>query len=62
MSDDELKQVRYYFKHALITKTRFLNKFRSSIVNIQFRLLHDQLFVQRMLYRHLQQLCVKKTT
>ena len=34
MSDDEFKQIRYYFKHALITETRLLNKFRSSIVNV----------------------------
>ena len=45
MSDDELKQIQYYFKHVLITEIRFLNKLCSSIVNIQFQLLHDQLFV-----------------
>ena len=36
MSDDELKQIRYYFKHALIIKTRFSNKFHLLIVNVQF--------------------------
>ena len=34
MLNYELKQVRYYSKHVVITETRFLNKFRSSIVNV----------------------------
>ena len=53
MFNYELKQVRYYFKHVVITKTRFTNKFRLSIVNVQFRLLHDQLFIQSLLHHYL---------
>ena len=41
MFNYELEQIRYYFKHIVITETRFSDKLRSSIVNVQFRLLHD---------------------
>ena len=53
MFNYEFEQVRYYSKHAVITETRFLNKLRFSIVNIQFRLLHDQMFIQSMLHHYL---------
>ena len=53
MLNYELEQVRYYFKHVVITETRFANKFRFSIVNVQLRLLHDQLFIQSLFYYYL---------
>ena len=60
MSDDEFKQIRYYFKYVLITEIRFSDKLRSSIINVQLRSLHNQLFIQRMFYRHLQRQRVKE--
>ena len=53
MFNYELEQIEYYFKHIMIIETRFLNKLRSSIVNVQLRVLHDQLFIQSMLHRYL---------
>ena len=45
MFNYEFEQIRYYFKHVVIIKTQFADKLRFSIINIQLRLLHDQLFI-----------------
>ena len=53
MFNDEFKQVRYYYKHALTAKTQLANKLRFTIINVQLQLLHNQLFIQSIFHHHL---------